>query len=101
MHSRVEYHHKHQEVTILKRYLSIILVVAAVMSLLLTACGPGNTEATPTPSQAASNVPESSPTPEPKKYAGERVAMTANIVGLKGPTSMGMVKVFNELEPAS
>lgn len=63
----------------------------------LTACTNSATEKDSTPSPTLSAVPSDNP----KEYAGERVAMTANIVGLKGPTSMGMVKVFNELEPLS
>jgi len=70
-----------------------------VSSLLFSSCSGNTAEDTPSPTAAV--TASTAPTSEPKEYAGERVAMTANIVGLKGPTSMGMVKIFNELEPLS
>jgi len=76
-----------------------IIVISIILALIftLTACTGGTADKSPSPEPTMNP----SPTDTPKEYAGERVAMTANIVGLKGPTSMGMVKVFNELEPLS
>jgi len=68
-----------------------------IFAFILTACTDNSAEKSPVPDPTQS----STPTETPKEYAKDRVAMTANIVGLKGPTSMGMVKIFNELEPLS
>lgn len=65
----------------MNRKLLIIFSLICIGFLTLVSCTGGNTDEKP--------------------YAGERVKMTANIVGLKGPTSMGMVKVFKDLTPLS
>lgn len=81
----------------MKRKSIIIISIILALVFALAACTGNTTETSPTPEVSQTPMP----TETPKEYAGERVAMTANIVGLKGPTSMGMVKVFNELEPLS
>ncbi|MCD6323117.1 MAG: ABC transporter substrate-binding protein [Clostridiales bacterium] len=81
----------------MKKNLVITLSIIMVFTFILTACANGSTDISTTPKPT--NSPATTETP--KEYAKDRVAMTANIVGLKGPTSMGMVKVFNELESLS
>lgn len=85
----------------MKKNIYIIMAISLAVALVFTACVSGNTGETAPPSGTPSSSQESPKPSEPGKYEGEQVAMTANIVGLKGPTSMGMVKIFNELEPLS
>lgn len=70
----------------------VFIVLALVLSLMVivTACnGKDNDQPSASPSETA------------KSYAGEKVKMTAILVGLKGPTSMGMVRMFNEISSLS
>lgn len=81
----------------MKKSLLTVLSIILVLIFVLSSCAGKTTDINPTKEPVTSSVPTSSPKP----YAGERVKTTANIVGLKGPTSMGMVKVFEELKPLS
>ncbi|MDX1358046.1 MAG: ABC transporter substrate-binding protein [Clostridia bacterium] len=77
----------------MKRILVLFLVIIMAAGV-LSACRTGDT---PDPTPTA--TPET--TRMPSEYAGERVATTAGIVGLKGPTSMGMVQLYEKAEPLS
>jgi len=76
----------------LKKSILFFITIFVAMGLLLTSCGGRNSETTPTDNP--SNQPGQSSIPAKEKT-------TANIVGLKGPTSMGMVRIFAEVESLS
>ena len=77
----------------MKKKFIIALAMVMVFSFLFTACAGKKIVESPKPTDGKTQAT--------KKYTGERIAMTANIVGLKGPTSMGMVKVFEKREALS
>lgn len=81
----------------MKRKLLVLISVLSIFMIVFSSCSNSVADNSPTPTSSENPVT----TETPKEYAGERVKMTANIVGLKGPTSMGMVKLFKEPVPLS
>lgn len=75
----------------MKKHTILLLLFMIILSLLVTGCQQNNQDIeSPTPTNTA--TPSSTPTKE---------LTTANIAGLKGPTSMGMIRMFAELNSLS
>jgi len=73
----------------MKKYLMIITITVTLLALLLTGC---NNSKPNTENPTESAIPSVTPTKE---------VTTANIAGLKGPTSMGMIRMFAEVNSLS
>lgn len=75
----------------MKKHTLLLLLFMIILSLLVTGCQQNNQDIeSPTPTETS--TPSSTPTKE---------LTTANIAGLKGPTSMGMIRMFAELNSLS
>ncbi|MFO7611768.1 MAG: ABC transporter substrate-binding protein [Clostridia bacterium] len=82
----------------MNKKLFVILSVLLSFALVLASCGNRN-ENNNTGTPGASNTPQ--PTASGKPFQGDRIGMTAKVVGLKGPTAMGMVRLFTEIDSLS
>ena len=80
----------------MKKIVSILLA-ACLLTLVFAGCaGTADTPATAAPTPEVTAAPTEAPTPEPTQTPAEKTAI--RIGGLKGPTSMGMVKLMEDNE---
>jgi len=73
----------------MKKHLMIITITVTLLALIFTGCNSNKTDIEK-PTESA--IPSVTPTKE---------VTTANIAGLKGPTSMGMIRMFAEVNSLS
>lgn len=74
----------------MKKNLTIIIIIITLIALTLTGCNNNTSSETETPK--VSDSPSSTPVKE---------VVTAMIAGLKGPTTMGMIRMFAEVNSLS
>ncbi|MDR0951870.1 MAG: ABC transporter substrate-binding protein [Oscillospiraceae bacterium] len=76
--------------------LSLILLIAALLLTLLTGCASKTAETTPAPEPSPTAAPNEPSAPESEEPSSAPEATSFRLATLKGPTTMGLVKLLQQ-----